>query len=248
MSSRRYRAVIPAAGLGKRLGGDTPKQYQQVNGRSLLEHSLAALLAREDIATVVVALHPDDQFGPTIPLLQDPRVISVVGGAERSDSVLAALDALSNLADDREWVLVHDAARPCLSQADLAALIRAVTDTGVGALLAAPVVDTVKRVGDDGRKVQETLDRGQLWRAQTPQMFPLGELRRALRAAADAGVSVTDEAAAMERQGVSVQVVPGSSSNIKVTVDEDLPLARFYLEGSLTEQQSPSAAPDSGQE
>ena len=153
---------------------------------------------------------------------------TTTGGAERSDSVLAALVALGPLAQDRDWVLVHDAARPCLPRAEREALIDAAIAYGVGAILAEPVVDTVK-LSDARGRVLKTLDRDSLWRAQTPQMFPLGELRAALKAARDEGLAVTDEASAMELAGLPVQLVKGSSRNLKVTVPADLDLAAWYL-------------------
>jgi 2-C-methyl-D-erythritol 4-phosphate cytidylyltransferase len=210
------------------MGSGVPKQYAELAGATMLEHSLGALLASPRISGVMVALHPDDQRGRQLAIVADPRVHTVAGGAERADSVLAALDALARMADDEDWVLVHDAARPCLRLADLDALMDTVLGTGVGGLLAQPVVDTVKRA-DPGGRVQATLERESLWRAQTPQMFPLGELRDALRAARDRDLAVTDEASAMELAGHPVQLVPGSSGNLKVTVPADLELAAWYL-------------------
>ena len=210
------------------MGGDQPKQYLELAGATLLEHSLRALLASPRIVRVVVALHPDDQRAGQLSQLSDPRVVTTDGGAERADSVLAALVALAGLADDDDWVLVHDAARPCLQLAELEALIDAVLAAGVGGLLAEPVVDTVKQADAAGR-VQATLERDALWRAQTPQMFRLGPLRNALQSARDQGLAVTDEASAMELAGHPVQLVTGSSRNLKVTVPADLELAAWYL-------------------
>ena len=224
----RCHAVLPAAGIGTRMGGDTPKQYLEIAGTTLLEHSLRALLACEQINTVVVPLHPDDSHAQDIALLGDARVRRVGGGAERADSVLAGLVALSREADDGDWVLVHDAARPCVSCAAIERLIAAVLGSGCGGILAQPVVDTVKQATPEGR-VSATLDRGTLWRAQTPQMFRLGELRDALQRSLEEGLAITDEASAMELSGYPVQLVPGPSSNLKVTLPEDLALAAWYL-------------------
>ena len=224
----RCHAVLPAAGIGARMGGNTPKQYLQIAGTTLLEYSLRALLACEQISTVAVALHPEDSHAETIALLGDPRVRRLDGGAERADSVLAGLVALSREADDADWVLVHDAARPCVTRAEIERLIAAVTGAGCGGILAQPVVDTVKQATREGR-VSATLDRSTLWRAQTPQMFRLGELRDALQRSLEEGLAITDEASAMELSGYPVQLVPGSSSNLKVTVPEDLALAAWYL-------------------
>jgi len=221
-------AILPAAGIGSRMGGDLPKQYIEVAGATLFEHSLRALLACRQLTAVVVALHPEDSRAANLQILDDARVQSVIGGAQRSDSVLAGLDALAQQAAPQDWVLVHDAARPCLQREDSRRLIARVTDSGIGGILAEPIVDTVKQMGEDGL-VAATLDRNTLWRAQTPQMFRLGELRDALERAAGQGLAVTDEASAMEMAGYPVQLVAGSSRNLKVTVPADLQLAAWYL-------------------
>ena len=222
-------AVVPAAGIGSRMGSEVPKQYLQVAGATLLEHSLRALLACDDIVAVAVALNPRDERAGSLPLLQDPRILCVEGGAERSDSVMAGLDGLETRAATDDWVLVHDAARPCLPGADLQGLIEQVCSEGVGGILAQPITDTVKQAGAEGR-VARTLDRSLLWRAQTPQMFRLDELREALLDASRQGLAVTDEASAMELAGYPVQLVPGSPSNLKVTLPADLKLAGWYLD------------------
>lgn len=198
----------------------------------MLEHSLWALLRSERLAGVVVALHPQDDRAQRLGVFEDARVTPVVGGEQRSDSVLAALVALQSMADARDWVLVHDAARPCLPAADLALLIQRVTSSGTGGILATPVVDTVKEANRQGR-VSRTLDRSRLWRAQTPQMFRLGELRAALENASSQGLAITDEASAMELAGHAVQLVSGSVRNLKVTEPEDLQLAQWYLSNRI---------------
>lgn len=222
-------AVLPAAGTGSRMGGEVPKQYLEVAGATIFEHSLQALLREPRIRGVVVALHPDDQRAALCPLMADDRVRSVQGAQERSGSVLAALHGLSPAAHSGDWVLVHDAARPCLSAADLAALIDRVIDSRTGGILAERMVDTVKQASSDGR-VLATLDRSGLWRAQTPQMFRLGELREALARAIDAQSDVTDEASAMEMAGHPVQLVAATGCNLKVTVAADLSQAAWYLQ------------------
>lgn len=229
MNSPRCWGVIPAAGSGSRMGADLPKQHLEVAGKSLLRHALDALLADADIAGVMLAVAPDDPRARA--LAQFPGVALTCGGAQRAESVLAALRALAGLADDEDWVLVHDAARPCLAAPDLQRLVSVVQTSGIGGLLAEPVVDTLKRV-DASQRVQATVSRAGLWRAQTPQMFRLGSLRDALAAALAEGVEITDEASAMEWTGHPVQVVPGSPRNIKVTVPADLALAELYLTGA----------------
>ncbi len=216
------------------MGGERPKQYLEVAGATLLEHSLAALLRCESLEVVAVVLHPDDRHADALSAMADPRVRRVAGGAERSDSVLAGLQALARDIPAEAWVLVHDAARPCLRLADLEGLIAEVLSGGIGGILAEPIVDTVKLAGDDGL-VARTLDRNRLWRAQTPQMFRLGELRDALVAANRRGLAVTDEASAMEMAGHPVRLVAGSATNLKVTVPGDLALAARYLASHSSE-------------
>jgi 2-C-methyl-D-erythritol 4-phosphate cytidylyltransferase len=217
------------------MAAEIPKQYLEIAGVTLLEHSLRALLACPDIRAVAVVLDPADRRNDAVTLLTDPRVRIAAGGAERSDSVAAGLALLAAEAGPSDWVLVHDAARPCVAVADIVRLILQVTGSGDGGILAEPIVDTVKRA-DARQRVAETLDRNALWRAQTPQMFRLSELREALTAARKAGLVITDEASAMEFAGHPVQLVAGSSRNLKVTVPEDLALAEFFLTNSVREQ------------
>jgi 2-C-methyl-D-erythritol 4-phosphate cytidylyltransferase len=222
-------AVVPAAGVGRRMGASTPKQYLDLVGRPVIEHTLGVLLGDSRIAAVVVALDPEDAHWPGISPARDPRVRRVEGGRERCHSVLAALDLLSEVAAPDDRVLVHDAARPCLRAEDLDRLILELADDPVGGILAVPVRDTMKRADADGR-IESTLDRGRLWHAYTPQLFGLAALRDALRDAIDAGDLVTDEASAMERLGLAPRLVEGHADNLKITRPEDLALARFYLE------------------
>lgn len=224
----RCWAVLPAAGIGARMGGDLPKQYLEVAGATLLEHSLQALLSCTQLTAVVVALHPRDSRAEQLSVLEDPRVQTVTGAEQRSGSVLAGLDALAFRAAPQDWVLVHDAARPCVQPVDILRLIAAVTASGTGGILAEPIVDTVKQA-TAGSLVERTLDRSSLWRAQTPQMFRLEELREALGRAQAQNIAVTDEASAMELAGYPVQLVAGSAGNLKITVPADLPLAAWYL-------------------
>jgi 2-C-methyl-D-erythritol 4-phosphate cytidylyltransferase len=223
-AAARCWGVIPAAGLGSRMAIDRPKQYLEIAGRTLLEHSLRCLLADGRVQGVAVALRADDDTGPRLPCLLDQRVILVEGGAERQDSVLAGLRALAPRAHPGDWVLVHDAARPCLRREDLGRLIDAVLESGRGAILAQAVSDTVKR-SDDGASIAATVDRRRLWLAQTPQMFRLGELSRALAAEG----AVTDEASAMEAAGHPVGLVAGHRGNLKVTTADDFTMARCLL-------------------
>ncbi len=227
-AGQRCWGVVPAAGIGSRMNAAIPKQYLKLAGKTILEHSVSALLANASIAGVVVALHPDDARAGQLSLFDDDRIECVSGGERRSDSVLAALGALLARGEPQDWVLVHDAARPCLPADDLARLVERVTGRGQGGVLAAAIVDTVK-LADENGLVASTLDRGRLWRAQTPQMFRLGELHAAIVAAAQRGVAITDEASAMELAGHPVQLVAGSERNLKVTLPGDLALAAWYL-------------------
>lgn len=217
--------VVPAAGAARRMGGDKPKQYLSCRGRTLLEWSLAPFVRDPRFAGGVVALAADDAGWGALPAALRERVATTTGGRERSDSVLAGIAALP--ADDDDWVLVHDAARPCLPRDDLDRLIAACRQDDVGGLLALPVADTLKR--SDGARVAATIPREDLWRALTPQMFRVGLLRRALREAAAAGVAPGDEAAAVERLGERPLLVEGSALNIKVTRPSDLELVSACL-------------------
>lgn len=231
--SPRFWAVVPAAGVGRRMGTDMPKQYLEVLGKPVLQHTLERLLAMDDIAGIAVALGTEDGYWGDLPCAGHPRIHRAPGGRERADSVLSGLDCLAELAAAEDWVLVHDAARPCLTEADLRHLVATLRDDPVGGILAVPVSDTLKRV-EAGHSV-ETVDRSRIWRALTPQMFRFQVLRKSLRAAAAAGQTVTDEASAVEFAGLRPRIVEGRPDNIKITRLEDLPLAAFYLERQCSE-------------
>jgi 2-C-methyl-D-erythritol 4-phosphate cytidylyltransferase len=223
----RYWLVMPAAGTGRRFGGDRPKQYATLAGRSVIEWALAPFLADPRCAGLCVALAPDDASFGALPVARDPRLRVAAGGDERAGSVLNGI-AASGAADD-DWILVHDAARPCLTEAARDALLDAVGTDPVGGLLAVPVVDTLKRAGA-GDRVAATVARDGLWQAQTPQMFRRGVLERALRAVRDGGDDApTDEAAAVERLGLAPKLVPGDRTNLKVTRPADLDEAAAIL-------------------
>lgn len=221
-------AVVPAAGRGTRFGSDVPKQYLEVAGRTLIEHSLRALLGHPGIDAVMVALSPDDPYWAGWREIEGKPVYTCVGGTQRAESVLSALQALPASVSENQWVLVHDAARPCLRGVDLTRLIAIGQADPVGAILAAPVRDTLKRADGSGR-IQGTEPRESLWRALTPQMFRRGGLTRALMAALRDGATVTDEAMAMERLGLRPSLVEGADDNIKVTTPADLAVAELVL-------------------
>ncbi|RMP63174.1 hypothetical protein ALQ18_01674 [Pseudomonas marginalis pv. marginalis] len=222
-----FWAVIPAAGVGARMAADRPKQYLQLGGRTILEHSLGCFLDHPSLKGLVVSLATDDPYWPTLACATDPRIQRADGGSERSGSVLNALLQLNALgASDDDWVLVHDAARPNLSRDDLDTLLAELAHDPVGGLLAVPARDTLKRADKHGRVV-ETVDRSLVWQAYTPQMFRLGALHRALADSLVADAVITDEASAMEWSGQAPRLVEGRADNIKVTRPEDLEWLRL---------------------
>lgn len=221
-------AVVPAAGSGRRMLASLPKQYLPLAGRTVLEHTLLRLLSLPGLQRLVLVVSATDLHWQSCTLVSDPRVEVVIGGEERCHSVLAGLEALATRVSGDDWVLVHDVARPCVPLSDIERLRGELANDPIGGLLALPVTDTLKRA-DSGR-VAETLDRRQVWRALTPQMFRFKILRDALRQALTDGVWVTDEAAAIERAGYSPRLIEGQACNLKVTRPEDLSLAAYYLE------------------
>ena len=225
---KRFWVVVPAAGSARRMGAAVPKQYLPLAGRTVIEWSLAPFLAHARTAAIVVVLAEQDQRWPQIAVAGDAKIATTTGGAERMDSVLAGLRALQDRAAPDDWVLVHDAARPCLS---VQALDRLITEAGsdeTGGLLAIPVADTLKR--EDGKGCVSTTERREgLWQAQTPQMFRQAALRHALQLCGPA--AVTDEAGAIEKIGACPRLVMGESRNIKVTYPDDLELAGLLLDG-----------------
>ncbi len=224
----RFLAVVPAAGIGARMGSEIPKQYLPLLGRPIIAHTLERLCNHPRISGVMVALAADDRWWPEIQTRLTRPPLVAAGGDERRDSVLSSLDALTEHASMDDWVLVHDAVRPCLRDEDIDRLMNELWSDEVGGLLAMPVKDTMKRADGDGR-ISETVSRESLWYAQTPQMFRLGALRDAMRQSVDTGRNVTDEAQAMELTGARPRLVQGREDNIKITQPEDLKLAEMFL-------------------
>jgi 2-C-methyl-D-erythritol 4-phosphate cytidylyltransferase len=220
--------VVPAAGRGARFGGELPKQYQPILGRPLIRHTLERLAAHPRVAGLCVVLAADDPHWPGWREMKGKPVLRCTGGAERADSVLAGVRALPATVREKDWVLVHDAARPCLRTHDLERLLDHGAAHDVGAILAAPLRDTLKRASPQGA-IARSEPRERLWRAFTPQMFRRAALERALESALAAGVRVTDEAMAFERLGLAPMLVEGAEDNIKVTTQADLALAEFLL-------------------
>jgi 2-C-methyl-D-erythritol 4-phosphate cytidylyltransferase len=232
----RYWLVMPAAGSGRRFGGETPKQYLPLAGACVIEHALAPFLADARCRGILIALDASDRwFVGLRSLAEDSRVQRVPGGQRRCDSVRNGLAAIAGEASD--WVLVHDAARPCLPAEDLQRLLLELQEDPVGGLLAVPLTDTLKRsasVADSAGglmsvRVAETPARSGVWRALTPQMFRLGMLRAALAAAQASGREPTDESQAIEWLGHAPRLVAGSAGNIKITTPADLALAAAWL-------------------
>ncbi len=229
MSADNHWVVIPAAGTGTRMQSEIPKQYLQLCGKTILEHTVQCFLDHGSMRGIVVVLNPDDTYWQSTALAGDDRIRVVTGGDERCHSVLNGLHALADLAADTDWVLVHDAARPCLGRHDIDCLLREVGAHPAGGLLAAPVRDTLKRANPRG-EITATVDRERLWQALTPQMFRYAKLTEALKRALDNHEIVTDEAQAIEMTGVKPLLIRGDISNIKITQMGDLELAELYLQ------------------
>ena len=223
----KFWAVVPAAGVGKRMNADRPKQYLGLAGKTVIEHTLLRLLSANVFTAVAVAISKEDPYWPELDVSEHKQVITADGGKERADSVLSALKSIRHLASDEDWVLVHDAARPCITATDINLLIDTLRADDIGGILALSSHDTLKDVQD--KNIVGTLDRGHIWRALTPQMFKYGSLRNALESA-EGNPAITDEASALELQGLQPKIVEGRPDNIKITRPEDLALAQFYME------------------
>jgi len=225
-------AIVPAAGIGQRMGAGLPKQYLPINGEPMLLHTLRALAAHPALVGIQLALAADDPHWPALAAVaRDALRVELrccEGGASRADSVLAALSALPEGVTGHDWVLVHDAARPCLSLDDLERLIALLPGETDGAILAAPMADMVKQ-DDGGGRIVATLPRAILWRALTPQAARRGQLSDALRDATAAGADITDEASALELIGLKPRLVAGRGDNLKVTESADLRMAAMLL-------------------
>ncbi len=229
----RHYALIPAAGVGARMGASHPKQYLEIHGRPMIWHAIRAFEQHPRIARIHVVLSAEDAWWETYDWSAFHKLTVLRrGGATRAESVLNGLAAIAGEVAADDWVLVHDAARPCLNQALLDKLLEELADDPVGGILAAPVADTLKREGGRGGKgrIAETVSRAGLWGAQTPQMFRHGQLREALE---KAGNQVTDEASALELLGLAPKLVESDLSNLKVTFPRDLEMARLLLGQSL---------------
>ncbi|WP_019026309.1 2-C-methyl-D-erythritol 4-phosphate cytidylyltransferase [Colwellia piezophila] len=233
--TQKFIVIVPAAGVGKRMQANCPKQYLRINNESILHHTVMRLLSHPLITRVILALGEHDQYFSESSLAQHKDIIRVKGGAERVDSVLSGLKAVDVQA--YPWVLVHDAARPCVTHQDIDRLISQCLENDCGGILATPVRDTMKRgvAKKAGNNViKNTVDREQLWHALTPQLYKTSELTNAIESAIEHGGSITDEASAIEYAGLESLLVSASCENIKITHPDDLALAEFYLNKQST--------------
>ena len=230
MPTDQYFLVVPASGIGSRIGGDIPKQYLKLNnGLSVLDQTLKTLLNIDQIKGCVVAIAKNDNHFKQSEFFNHPKLLATaIGGKERFHSVISALNILKPFAGNNDWVLVHDAARPCVETTDVINLIDQLKHHPTGGLLANRVVDTIKKANNC--IVESTLDRSALWQAQTPQMYRFGVLSKALENVINNNLMITDEASAIEHLGLESVLVSASKSNLKITTAEDLKLANFYLE------------------
>ncbi len=224
----RYWVVIPAAGSGKRMGEMTPKQYLKLKNKTMVGHAVSVFTRHPKISQVVVVLHADDTRWSDFDIPESEKIVTAVGGETRADSVMQGLECLRASVSPDDWVLVHDAARPCLTTDTLDRLMEALQDHPVGGVLALPVVDTLKKAGA-GYVVRETVSRNQLWSAQTPQLFRFSILYDAMKSALASYAVITDESSAVELAGEQPLIVKGDPRNIKVTHLEDLILAESLL-------------------
>jgi 2-C-methyl-D-erythritol 4-phosphate cytidylyltransferase len=224
----RCWAIIPAAGIGTRMQADRPKQYLTLQKKPLLTHVVDLFSAQSFIEKVVVVLNAKDHWWSALSLSHPQKVLTAIGGKERVHSVLLGLAFLTDFASEEDWVLVHDAARPCLQSQDILRLIQELRDHPVGGLLGMPVVDTLKRVNQND-DIIETVSRNQLWQAQTPQCFRYGILKKAIENALDQQQVVTDESSAVELLGLKPKMILGDARNMKITFPEDLALVERLM-------------------
>ncbi|PPI88464.1 2-C-methyl-D-erythritol 4-phosphate cytidylyltransferase [Candidatus Pantoea edessiphila] len=218
-------AIVPAAGIGKRMKIKHPKQYLTIGKYTILEHCIFSLFSHSDIKQVIIALNSNDQYFSKLPLASNNRILCVIGGDTRAKSVLAALKTIQNNA----WVLIHDASRPCLHIDDLIRLIKIREKSNIGGILAIPINDTIKLSNNRHNLIKKTVERKNLWRALTPQFFPCSLLISCLIKALTEGIDITDEASALEYCGYNPNLIKGRNDNIKITFPEDLLLAELYL-------------------
>lgn len=229
-NDKKIWAIMPAAGVGSRMELEFPKQYLEIAGKAIIQHTVERLLKLPPLNGLVICLAENDRWFSGLGI-KDSRIILTTGGDTRADSVMNGLDRLSDIAHDDDWALVHDAARPCVVLSDIQSMISELHDEPVGGILAVKAKDTLKRASlVSGESFSDaTIDRNEIWHAQTPQMIRYAKLRIALRTCREKGVNITDEASALEFVGESVRLCEGSAHNIKVTTPEDRDLAEYLL-------------------
>lgn len=226
-SSTKYWVIVPAAGVGSRMNADRPKQYLPLINKTVIEHTLGKLLEYPLFDCLLVGISSEDQYWEQLSISHNDKITRYDGGKERVDTVLNGLKSIAGKASADDWVLVHDVARPCISVDDIDRLISELEASQVGGILGVPVADTLKKVVDGC--IVDTVDRSSLWRAYTPQMFRYETLLRALENGLGKGVVITDEASAIEAEGLVPKMIQGSVENIKITQPGDLELAEVYL-------------------
>lgn len=228
----KHWLIIPAAGIGSRMAATIPKQYIQIHGKAILQHTIERMIEADFFFGIFLALHPEDTYWSNLPISSDARISTYIGGSERADSVALGLNELKAKASKDDWVWVHDAARPLISESELDALKNALKQTDVGAVLALQATDTIKLKSQHGDV--STIPREQIWRAQTPQVFRFETLSNAYDASKSSQYQVTDESSAVEALGYNPILVPGSPNNIKITVPEDIQFAASHLKSGVS--------------
>lgn len=225
---QRYWVIIPAAGIGQRMNVERPKQYLHLLGKTILEHTLSCFLAYPHIEKIIVVVAENDLYWPSLNLLSNPKILTATGGGKRFESVLSGLHKIAPWALPNDWILVHDAARPCLQHQDIDRLIQQLQGHVVGGLLGIPVADTLKKNNPLG-EVMGTMDRHDIWQALTPQMFRYQKLINALQYCMEHHLNITDSSSALEILGEKPLLVRGRRDNIKITYPDDLLLAEQIL-------------------
>jgi 2-C-methyl-D-erythritol 4-phosphate cytidylyltransferase len=230
--SNKYWVVMPAAGIGERMGSDIPKQYVSVCGKTIIEHTIDCFIDRNDIESIFVSISKSDRYWSTLPISKSEKIVTVIGGDERYESVYNGLCNLKDKAADNDWVLVHDAVRPCLTQSIIDRFITDLNCHDVGGILALPCFETMKKANKEN-EIEETIDRKFIWRAQTPQMFKYKKLLSAIERTINKNIVVTDEAMAMELSNYKPMLIQGDRDNIKITHKTDLKHLELFL-GQVT--------------
>ncbi len=233
-NSVAFWAIIPAAGVGHRMGAGIAKQYMPLADSTVIQESMSCFLRHPKISAITIALHAEDQSWSSLDIPANKPIYTVIGGVTRAHSVQIALQRIKREAKDDDFVLVHDAARPCLQYSDLDSLLQKLVEDKVGGILAMPVSDTIKQANakqknSDDVNIASTIDRTSLWKAYTPQMFRVATLDKALKYCFKNNIKITDEASAVEALGLNVKLILGREDNIKITRADDIALAEAII-------------------